>query len=66
MATVYLHRTDDEFWKMTPRQLTMLIDQWKLIEKNRDYLRAFIQNGGDPDAVTESVEKTNSAAWAMI
>lgn len=68
MATVYLHRTDEQFWNMTPRQLIALIDQWKAIEKNRDILRAFIANGGNPDEVTEpqDVAKSNGELWAQI
>jgi hypothetical protein len=66
MATVYLHRSDSEFWNMTPRQLVALIDQWKEIEKGRDRMRAYIANGGDPDAVAEEVTATNQSMWSAI
>ena len=53
---------------MTPRELVTRIDQWKQIEKNRDALRAYIANGGDPDKIEEaaSVKETNSGLWAQI
>ncbi len=68
MATVYLHRTEEQFWEMTPRQLVALIDQWKAIEKGRDIQRALIASGRDPDEiVAESApERSNAALWAQI
>jgi hypothetical protein len=51
MATSYLSRSDDEFWKMTPRVLVTLIDQWKKIEKGKAAQAAYIAAGGDPEDV---------------
>jgi hypothetical protein len=70
MATVYLHRSDSEFWEMTPRVLVALIEQWRKIEINRDKMRAFIANGGNPDeevmsqAQAEKIEaEMGDAMW---
>jgi hypothetical protein len=66
MTTVYLNRSDLEFWDMSFRQIISLIEQWKIIEKNRDMMRAFIQNGGDPDEIeTGETEKKHEIELAM-
>lgn len=61
MATVYLRRSDSEFWDMTMRQLISMIDQWKDIEKSRDSMRAYIANGGDPNKIVSMEEKRKQA-----
>jgi len=66
MATVYLRRTDQEFWAMTPRQLIALIDQWKAIEKGRDVQRALIASGQDPDKIEAAPMQENASMWAQI
>lgn len=65
MATVYLNRSDADFWEMTLRQVITLIDQWKLIEKNREMLSAFIAQGGDPDEVMASPKDVKAKELEM-
>lgn len=62
MATVYLNRTDEEFWEMTLRQVIALIDQWKLIEKNRLIMQKYINDGGDPFNVVTAEDARKKAA----
>ena len=69
MSTVYLRRSDLEFWDMTMRQVVAMIDQWRDIEKNRDMMRAYLANGGDPETIgvskAESEEKNAELGNAM-
>jgi hypothetical protein len=65
MATVYLNRSDSEFWDMTFRQLVCLIEQWKEIEKSRDVMRKYIADGGDPKMIGVSEKKIREAQADM-
>jgi hypothetical protein len=65
MATVYLSRSENEFWMMTPRVLIAMIDEWKKIEKNREAMAAYIANGGDPEAVAASPDEVLKAEYEM-
>lgn len=54
MATVYLGRTEDEFWNDSPRRIIAMIDAWKEIEHGRAKMQAYFvamaNNGHDiPD-----------------
>lgn len=49
MATVYLHRSDSEFWAMTPRLLVSMIAGWKKIERGQMSMHAYIAAGGNPE-----------------
>jgi hypothetical protein len=68
MITGYCNHTADQFWKMTPRIVVAIIDQWRMIEINREKMRAFIANGGDPDEVgsAESVHKKELELGAAL
>jgi hypothetical protein len=53
---------------MTPRIVVAIIDQWRMIEINREKMRVFIANGGDPDEVgsAESVHKKELELGAAL
>jgi len=76
MATVYLGRSDLQFWDITPRVLISMIDEWNKIEKQRAKIQAVcyaaLMNGKDPDEflggrearkVTEAQMKKNAAVF---
>jgi hypothetical protein len=56
MVTVNLGRSEDEFWRMTPRKTQKLIDQWAKMEGERmetiakltGYATVMYQNGKTP------------------
>jgi hypothetical protein len=62
MTTVYLNRSDSDFWEMTFRQIVALIDNWRDVEKNRELMRVFLANGGDPNLIGVSKQKLDEAA----
>lgn len=77
MATVYLGRSEDQFWDMTPRVLITMVDEWNKIEKQRAKMAgicfASYMNGKDPDeflggkeAVKISEEKMRKNASAFF
>lgn len=65
MATVYLNRSDSEFWEMTPRQLIAMIDQWRKIERSRDITRALIAAGHDPDEAMVDPEEIKRQEYEL-
>jgi hypothetical protein len=50
---------------MTFRQIVGLIDQWKEIEKNREMLKVFLANGGNPNEVGISAEEVRQKEASM-
>lgn len=41
MATVYLRRSEEEFYDESPRRLISMIDEWFRIEHERERMRAY-------------------------
>lgn len=76
MATVYLGRSEEQFWDLTPRVLVSMVKQWNEIEKQRAKVAAICNfaytNGKNPDEflggteakkITEAQKKKNAAAF---
>lgn len=41
MYTVYLRRTEEEYWKASPRKIVAMITEWKKIEHERAKMDAY-------------------------
>lgn len=69
MATVYLGRSEDQFWNMAPRVLISMIREWNEIEKQRAKMQAIctvaFTNGKDPDEFLGGKESKKASEEQM-
>jgi hypothetical protein len=69
MATVYLGRSEEWFWKCTPRKLVNMIKQWNEIEKQKAKVAGIClyacMNGKNPDEFLGGTEQKKATEAQM-